>query len=287
VPTFTDESGITISYEHWPAAEARAVIQIVHGVGEYAGRYEELAGELNAAGYTVYADDHRGHGQTGLLQAAAGTGGLGKLGPGGMHATIAAIHQLSDIIKGEAPHLPLVLLGHSWGSLIAQILVEQHPVEYDALVLSGTAYRMVGSMAAGGFNKRWAGPGTTGYEWLSRDAAVSRDFEQDPLTFYADTVKVFGISGGLQLFGRPKRDYPRQFPVLIALGSEDPVGGEQSALKLATAYRERSGLTDVTLKIYQGARHEIYKETNRAEVIADLIHWLGKHVPSSAAASTE
>ena len=62
------------------------------------------------------------------------------------------------------------------------------------------------------------------------------------------------------------------------IGSEDPLGGEESVTRLATAYAQRSGLTDVTVEVYSGARHEVFNETNRDEVLADLLGWLSTHV---------
>jgi alpha-beta hydrolase superfamily lysophospholipase len=135
VPTYTDEFGVAINYYRWPVARPRAVVQIEHGVGEHAGRYQELASELNAAGYIVYADDHRGHGQTGFVQHAGDLSKMGTLGPGGMRAVLGGIRQLSRIIRTEHPELPLVLLGHSWGSFMVQMIVNDHAADYDAVVL--------------------------------------------------------------------------------------------------------------------------------------------------------
>src|SRR6218665_4078904 len=103
--TFFDAHGVTIDYDVWPAAQPRAVVQLLHGVGEYATRYERFAQALAAAGYTVYADDHRGHGATGLEQWGGDHAKLGKLGPGGVRAAVAAIQQLSGIIREHNPEL--------------------------------------------------------------------------------------------------------------------------------------------------------------------------------------
>jgi alpha-beta hydrolase superfamily lysophospholipase len=278
MPSFTDAHGVEISYEVWPAAKPHAVVQLVHGLGEYAARYAALAARLNAAGYSVYADDHRGHGQTGLAQGG-GPAGLGKLGPGGVRAAIDEVEQFTGVVREAAPGLPFVLLAHSWGSLMAQVLINRHADAYDAAVLAGSAYRMPGSMAAGRFNQRWKSPTANGFEWLSRDPAAQEAFAADPLTFYADTVKVFGFPDGLRLFGRPARELGRDLPLYIVGGSEDSVGGDASMRKLAEAYRSRSGLTDVTLRVYPDARHAIFDETNGDAVIDDMIGWLDGHFP--------
>lgn len=274
VPTFTDERGVAITYDLWPASNPRAVVQIAHGVGEHAGRYAELAAHLNRDGFTVYADDHRGHGRTGLAQWNGDSTRLGHLGPGGLRAAIEAVHQFSGIIRTENHDLPLAILGHSWGSFMVQKILDRHAADYDLAVLSGSAYRLPGYLNSGDLNKKYAHLGTTGMEWLSRDPAVAQAFIDDPLTTSVPLAKLFGPADTLRLIGRPARGLARDLPLLLQVGSGDPVGGERSVRRLERAYRERSGLTDVTTIVYPDARHEIYNETNRAEVMADLSAWL-------------
>jgi alpha-beta hydrolase superfamily lysophospholipase len=272
--TFEDAEGVTIHYYEWRAGHPKGIVQIVHGLGEYATRYEELAQALVAAGYTVYAGDLRGHGQTGLQQWGHDTTKLGRLGPGGVRATIAGIRQLSGIAHDEHPRLPLVLLGHSLGSILAQIMLNIDASPYTAAVLSAAPYRTVLHMNSGDLSKRHRPPGGgTGTEWLSRDPDVWTRFAADPLTFDAKAAKLFGLRDGLRLLGRPKK-LTRDLPLLIMLGSEDPLGGPKSAELLAKAYRRRGGLSDVELKIYDGGRHEMFNEINSEEVNADLVAWL-------------
>ena len=283
VPQFTDEYGVAITYYVWPVDHPRAAVQIAHGVGEHAQRYAGLAARLNAAGMSVYADDHRGHGQTGMNQWNGDRSQLGKLGPGGLRAAVATVHQFSRIVATENPGIPLVLIGHSWGSFIAQMIVDDFAAEYDLLVLSGTAYRMPGSMNSGDLNARHKHLGTTGAEWLSRDPLVAQAFVDDPLTTLTPLMKLFGVRDALRLIGRPARNVGKDLPVLIQVGGDDPLGGEKSVTKLASAYRSRSGLTDVTVLVYPGARHEVYNETNRDEVIDALIGWLDAELGSKDA----
>ncbi|HEY5223862.1 MAG TPA: alpha/beta fold hydrolase [Microbacteriaceae bacterium] len=285
MPQFTDEDGVAISYYVWPVARPRAIVQVVHGVGEHARRYEELAAKLNAAGYTVYADDHRGHGQTGMEQWGGDASKLGKLGIGGLRAAVRNVHQFSEIILAEHPGVPLVLLGHSWGSFMTQKIVNKHADDYAAVVLSGSAYLMLGSLNSGDLNAKYKGDSATGAEWLSRDPEVARAFVADPLTTLTPLAKLFGPIDTLRILGRPARGLPPALPLLIQVGDADSVGGAASNARLAAAYRQRSGLTDVTLIVYPGARHEIYNETNRAEVMTDLITWLDARFPSSPASA--
>lgn len=271
--TFVDAQGVTIHYYIWAPGRPKAVVQLAHGVGEHALRYEVLAQELVNAGYAVYADDHRGHGMTGVEMTDGDSSKMGKLGPGGLRATMQDLRDLSAIIRTDHPELPLVLLGHSWGSLMAQIILNDHAADYDAAVLTGTSYRMPGYMNSGDLNARHAHLGDTGFEWLSRDPEVHELFRADPLTFDAKILTLFGVRDGLRLYGRPKR-LGRDIPLLVMVGDDDPLGGEPSAVKLVEEYARRGGLTDVELSVYAEARHEVFNELNQADVRRDLIAWM-------------
>jgi alpha-beta hydrolase superfamily lysophospholipase len=276
--TFVDSDGVTIHFLYWKVGNPIGVVQIAHGLGEYAARYEELAQKLVAAGYSVYADDHRGHGRTGLEQWGGDHSQLGKLGPGSIRSTIRSVRELVPIIREENAGLPLALLGHSWGSLIAQSIINEHADDYQALILTGTAYRTLIHMNGGDLAKKHAHLGTTGYEWLSRDQSVGQAFMDDPLTFKANGLKLFGALESLRLLGRPAKNLAYDIPVLIQIGSEDTLGGVRSAELLAQGYLTRSKLSDVKLIIYTDARHEIFNETNSEEVYADTIGWLSSHL---------
>jgi alpha-beta hydrolase superfamily lysophospholipase len=291
VPTFTamrdehefvDAQGVTIYYYVWNAAKPKAIVQLAHGLGDHAARYEDLAQVLVNQGYTVYADDHRGHGRTGLAQHDGDRSKLGRLGDGGHRAAVADLHQFTGVIQKNHPGVPIVYLGHSWGSLLGQDLINEHIADFAAVVFTGTAYRSPRHMNAGDLNKAHKSLGDTGFEWLSRDAAVAQGFVDDDLTFYADALKLFGVRDGLRLFGKPKRHLDADVPLLIMIGEEDPLGGERSVRTLAESYIKRGGLTHVEVVVYAGARHEIFNETNRVEVYADLVEWLEAHLPAAS-----
>lgn len=276
VRNFKDDFGVEILFYEWPVANPKAVIQIAHGLGEHARRYDLMAETLNRAGFSVYADDHRGHGQTGLKQLEKKQiKRLGNLGPGGMAATYKQVSDLSKIIKKENPNKPLVLLGHSWGSFIAQKIANTESNFYDALILSGSALVMPGSIATGDFNKAWKKhPGATGYEWLSRDVEIQKRFVEDPLTFLADAMAVFGIANSLKMFGKPAKTVRSDLSILVQVGQADPIGGEKSNKALVDAYRKNSNIQDIELVVYHDCRHEIYNELNKEAVIKDLVDWL-------------
>jgi alpha-beta hydrolase superfamily lysophospholipase len=278
--SFKDHSGVEIFFYEWPVANPKAIIQIAHGLGEHARRYDQMAAVLNRAGFSVYADDHRGHGQTGLGQVASKqTKKLGNLGPGGMDAAYKQVADFSNLIKKENPGKPIVLIGHSWGSFIAQKIINKQSNMYDAVVLSGSALTMPGYLATGDFNKVWKKlPGSTGYEWLSRDIEVQKKFVDDPLTFLAAAMQVLGVKNSLKMLGKPSKTVRSDLPILVQVGEADPIGGEYSNKALVEAYRKNSGIQDIELFVYHEARHEIYNELNKDEIIQDLVDWINLRI---------
>lgn len=277
--TYTDAHGVEIVFDHYTAAgDPRAVVQLLHGIGEHARRYGNLIDALTADGYIVYADDHRGHGRTGERQHGGDPSKIGHLGVGGLRATVAALSQFTELIRAENPGLPLVILGHSWGSFMTQGLYNEHPDSYDAVVLSGSAYRMLGYMNVGNLNKRWDSKTSNGTEWMASDPAVGEAFLADPYTTTVPMQRLFSPADQLRVLGRPARDIRAPRPVLILVGSDDPLGGPRSIEKLADSYRHRSGLSDVTAIVYEGARHEIFNEPLQGEVRDDLLAWLDARI---------
>jgi alpha-beta hydrolase superfamily lysophospholipase len=192
-----------------------------------------------------------------------------------MAATYKQVADFSKLIRSENPNRPLVLLGHSWGSFIAQKIINKYSDVYDAVVLSGSALTMPGYLATGDFNKVWKKiPGSTGYEWLSRDVEVQNRFVEDPLTFLALAMQVFGVKNSLQLFGPPAKTIRSDLPILVQVGEADPIGGEYSNKALVQAYRKNAGIDDIQLFVYHECRHEIYNELNKDAIIEDLVTWV-------------
>lgn len=274
-----DPWGVHLTWYSWSVPQPRAVIQLAHGLGDHALRYEALAQRLVAVGYTVVADDHRGHGATGLAQWRGDASRLGRLGPGGLRAAVAGVRQLTAEVRQRHPDVPIVLLGQSWGSLMAQMILNADTDDYAAAVLTGTAFRTLRHMNSGDLNARHRHLGVD--QWLSRDPDAVAAFGADPLTFIANVPKLFGYADGLRLLGRPSRRVRSELPILLMVGSDDSLGGERSVRALAAAYR-RVGVADVETVVYPDARHEIFNETNRDEVVADLLAWLDAHLEPAA-----
>ncbi len=301
--TVTAADGTDLFTHRWlPDGDARAVVVVAHGMAEHSARYGRLAEALTAAGYAVYAPDHRGHGRT---ASAADHGYFGDAR--GWDTVVADLRSVADHAHGEHPGLPVFLLGHSMGSFLARSFVIEDSGALAGLVLSGTAGDpgMLGKVGAGvaATEARLRGrrhtstlmdkltfgqynaafkPNRTDFDWLSRDDAEVDAYVADPLCGNTFTSGFFSdLLGGLATINDAKRvaAVRRDLPVLIVAGDQDPVGdGGKGPRAVAQQYRD-AGLTDVTSTLYPGARHEVFNETNRDEVVADVLRWLDAHVP--------
>jgi alpha-beta hydrolase superfamily lysophospholipase len=265
------------TYE-WDVADPRGVVQVAHGLAEHSARYDRFARALNDAGYAVRASDHRGHGAS-----IAGT--PGDFGAPGFEALIADVAAYGATLRGD---LPLFLYAHSMGSFAAQSVILTHSEQYAGVVLSGST--ALDLLAAGmaeaegpvgleafnaGFEHR------TGYEWLSRDEAEVDRYVADPLCGFdlpEETVPaLFGAAGTLA-DSTALAGIRSDLPLLVVSGSDDPLaGGGQLVEVLGQRYRD-AGLVNVTVKLYDGARHEILNEINRDEVTTDVLAWLDAHL---------
>ena len=272
----SNADGTTIYVHEWvPAGQPRGIVQISHGMGEHAARYAHLAETLAGTGFAVYADDHRASGRTG----AEGPG-LGNLGPRGMAGALDALHTVTAFAADQEPGVPVILLGHSWGSMLAQREADRWGSELAGLVLSGSTLMVPEYLGVlGGDPNAPFEPSATPYDWLSRDAAEVRKYIDDP---WSGFEVAFEVPLLLELAGAPQPSVPLELPVLVLNGSQDAVGGfSGGGAALVKAYAEL-GLTDVTYLGYEGGRHELFNETNRDEVLADLVAWLGPRFPVPA-----
>jgi alpha-beta hydrolase superfamily lysophospholipase len=272
---------LRIATHAWTEVETpRGVVQVAHGLAEHAQRYERFARALNDAGYLAYATDHRGHGQS----ITDTPGDFGEPGFPGLSADVAAY---GGSLGERHPDLPLFLFGHSMGSFAAQHVILEHADRYAGVVLSGStaldvlAAGMAQSEEPAGLEAFNAGfEHRTGYEWLSRDEAEVDAYVADPLCgFDLPEATVPALFDGADRLADPEvlAGIRSDLAILIASGEADPLaGGGQLVQVLGQRYRE-AGLSDVTVTVYPGARHEILNETNRDDVTAEVIRWLDAH----------
>ena len=281
-----------MDYRMWePQGQPKAMVQILHGMAEHIDRYERMALALNRAGYLVAGHNHRGHGKSAEL--------LGYFADrDGWNAILQDAHQVSEDLKKRYPGVPLILMGHSMGSFLAREYALRYGKELDGLILSGTGFyakplclagrfwarlssprkpaQFVNKIAFAGNNKPFA-PGRTGFEWLSRDEKEVDKYVDDPFCGFTFTGSAFAdFFGGLIALTDEKRlaSMPKELPVYFMSGDQDPVGQMGEGVKQVAEQFRRAGMQHLTVKLYQGARHELLNEINRDEVTQDLIAWL-------------
>ena len=255
----------------------RGIVQIAHGMGEHSLRYRHIAESLVAAGYIVYANEHRGHGQQALSR-----GELGDFGPQGFPALVNDMATLTYYVKEFHPNLPIILLGHSMGSFAVQRYLIEFAGLLDGVVLSGTtAVDLLGTAVLEGFRLEEMNSALpdvrTPFDWLSRDPFQVDQYISDPLCGFTVTDdSMTSIFTDCAVLAEPAtlKQIPVNLPMYLFTGDHDPVNNHlQWFHPLLDRYWE-AGLQDVSYHIFGGARHETLNEINREEVVAVLLCWL-------------
>lgn len=281
--TFTSEDELTLHVHEWqPDAPPQGVVQIAHGMGEHAARYTPLAHALTVQNYVVYADDHRGHGLT--MHA-----GPGVLGDNGWNLLVEDLAALTHIARERHPALPVILLGHSLGSFATQQYLVDHAPLINGAVLCGTTavdellqflVRNGGDMMTA-FNAPFQ-PARTDADWLSRDEAQVDAYIADPLCgFTLDEQAMSELAAAATEKLATPRGIPTDLPLYVMVGDHDPVNQNLTLSDLAVKRYRRAGLTNLTYRIYPGARHELFNETNHNTITAELTAWI-KQVTGAA-----
>ena len=252
-------SGGELVFFEWPNEDATFIALIAHGYAEHARRYDHVAERLVAEGATVYAPDHTGHGRSEGERALV-VGGEGLT---------ADLHLVAEIAKGAHPGLPVVLIGHSMGGLIASRYVQRYPGELSALVLSGPV--IGGNPEVRAILELDPIPEVPiDTSVLSRDPNVGAAYAADPLVytgpFKRETLEsLFAAMDALAEGGSFGA-----LPVLWIHGSEDAL----APLEHTREAMEHVRGSNVQEKVYEGARHEIFNETNRNEVLDDVMDFV-------------
>jgi alpha-beta hydrolase superfamily lysophospholipase len=172
-----------------------------------------------------------------------------------------------------------------------QQYIAEHADDVDAVVLSGTASADLMPaldsdvpLDLSGFNAPFE-PARTGYEWLTRDDSQVDAYVSDPLCgFGYDVAGSKAVYAGARAVADPEKlaAVRSDLPVYVVVGDADPVGDNLSSVRALVERYRSAGLTDVELRVYPGARHEVFNETNRDEVEGDLLRWLDRVVPRAA-----
>ncbi len=263
--------GLKIYYQYWFPDKPKAILQIVHGFAEHSGRYMNVVNEVIPLGYAVYANDHRGHGRSEGVRNYVDT----------FDQYVEDEKKLYDIINGQHPNLPIFMLGHSMGSVIALYFTRKYENFLKGLILSGAGTDLGGGGTAllkvvtkfSEENPKMEIPPNLNAGFLSHDPAVVKAYQADPLV-YAEKItarlafELFNSVKNLETFIKEL-----QISLLVQCGSEDKliIGSEN----LDNFFI----MEDKTINIYEGLYHEVYNELeqDRKKVLTDLSNWLESH----------
>ena len=294
---FTVESpcdGLALSAIITKPENPKALVQISHGMVEHIDRYEDFMRYLAGRGYAVYAHNHLGH-----KGSVHNDRQLGYFAPeNGYKYVLADLLHTAKMAKKENPGKNLFVLGHSMGSFLVRTYAIENSGSLSGLIVCATGGPMpflsfightvariqkkliggkktahfINKLSLGGYSKFYGGN-----NWLSRDRKTIEDYENDELCGFIPTVALFeNLLYGTR-FVNARKNIARMrktLPVLLIAGDGDPVGNfGKGVLKVETLFRQ-AGMNDVECKIYSEARHELLNETNKSEVMSDILNWI-------------
>ena len=300
--TFPSSDGIHNIYAEIYApkdGDIKGVVQLAHGMIDHVGRYKVLAGYLSRAGYVFAGHHHLGHGKT--VNSKDEYGYFAK--SNGVSYLVEDMHLMNLKLRELYPDVPITVLGHSMGSFITRLYAQKYPEDMEKVIIHGTGgpnpllpmgkfvagiirlfrggkYRskLITGLAFGSYNSRF--PESDGKNaWLTRDVSRVSDRKDDELlrfifttSGYLDLFRMIGMVNSRTWF----KSYPKDMPTLIISGDMDPVGNYGKGPAYVYDQLIREGCSASELKLYEGARHELFNETNSDEVFSDLLAWIEK-----------
>ena len=288
--------GKSMFYRVWEADEPIATVHINHGMAEHSLRYNEFAECLAREGYTVYAQDHRGHGYT------MEENEKGWFAPkDGWSIVIDDAHEIDELIAKLHTGIPHYVFGHSMGSFITRNCISRYPDTHDAAIICGTgssqglkgwagkilakmrsrknegryADEKLTNLSFGPYDKHFKGEGSNA--WLSKSQANRDAYAFDPFCgftcssrFFVDLLEMVKHANSQKEMGKVDKD----MPIYIISGEDDPVGNYGVGVNKVYEGYCNAGIKDVRVKLYPGLRHEILNEESRAEVRRDILEFL-------------
>ena len=301
--TFTFQSSSKLSEifvaSYFPSAdiEVKGVIQIAHGMAEHHERYEDFIEFLNNNGFAVYINDHLGHGKS-----VSDDEQLGYFGEkDGWKNLVEDMKKITDIIKNENSGLPVILFGHSMGSMLARLYSEKYGNELTAAIYCGTCganpaagpgiaivnaiakikgnhhrSEFINKLAFGAYNKRF-NPQRTAFDWLTTDNDIVDKYIADPYCGFMFTT--YGYRDLMNLIVVINRNewytaVPLELPIFLIAGEEDPVGNYGKGIHEVYNKLVDSKHTDVSITLFSGDRHEILNEKDKNDVYKAVLSWL-------------
>ncbi len=283
---------------NWDCEKPKAIVHIVHGMSEHAGRYDHFAQWLNSQNISVVSSDLRGHGKT--------AGELKNVGHfatrNGWDKVCKDIILITEQIIEKHPNLPIIFLGHSMGSFLVRKISYTYPDYGSGYIFSSTAghpgllgiagvrianinVKLMGKrnksqlmtmLTFGDFNKKYKEK-KTNKDWLSRDESVVEKYINDPYCmqtfssqFYSDLVSGLLEINNINNIQKMNKD----LPVLFFAGDMDPVGNYGAGPEEVKSKMNAAGLKDIEFKMYSEGRHEMLNETNKTEVYELVLNWI-------------
>ena len=280
-----------------PQDNIKGILHIIHGMTEHIDRYDPIMSYAAENGFIAFGYDNLGHGKTAKDESELGFIASND----GWKLLVNDVFAFATAVKNLYPDKPLCLMGHSMGSFIARLAFENFPDLYSKIIICGTGgknplapagliltdtiklikgkkhgSKMVKKMAFGSYNKRFEG--NTGREWLSAETENIMKYTKDKYCTFDFTVSAMHDLIKLNFMSNRKKWYsniPKDIPILIISGSDDPVGNYGKGVKevYSKLLKENSG---AELKLYDGCRHEILNDSCKPQVFSDVLNFLRK-----------
>lgn len=281
----------------------RFLVQICHGMCEYIDRYEELAEFLCARGGVVFGNDHLGHGKTKAMNEPSYFGYFAE--KDGEKIVVEDVHTMTTMVKNEFPGLPIILIGHSMGSMIARSYMTKYGDGITCAVFMGTSgannltgiirflarvgmifgrakkpATLLDHLAFSKYNDRYEDVRSE-KDWITRDRERVEKYLADPLCMFLFTDRAaYDFANLLDEVSGVKwaSKLPKEKPYLLVSGEMDPVGNYGDGVREVYGWMKQADVRDVTIKLYPGARHEILNEINRDEVKEEIFSFIASRV---------
>ncbi len=290
-----------------PVGEVKAIVQISHGMVEYIDRYEKFALSLNKRGILVCGNDHLGHGHS--VTSANNLGYFAKKKAD--EILVEDLHTLTNIIKKRYPDKKIFLLGHSMGSFIARNYITKYSSDIAGSIVVGSGYKsqalmnfslvltwltqvyhhgwyyrspLLYKLTNGSFHKKFEEGNSNPLCWLTTDMNIINEYRRNPLSKFR-----FTCNGYYTLFTLIKKACRKKYakmirkdlPLLILSGKDDPVGNFGKDIKKIENLYRSVGINSISIKLYNGMRHEILNETNNVLPITDIINFIEKKMENN------
>lgn len=284
--------------EWTPEGEIRGILQIAHGMVEFIDRYDRFARFMADHGFVVVGNDHLGHGSSVVSEENLGFFADGD----GNKCVISDLHKLMLLTKRKYPNQPYFFLGHSMGSFLARQFACYFGHSLTGVILLGTSYTPEALIITGktlckavaaakgwhyrsdllfnmvfGSNDKPFEPARTRNDWLTKDEAIVDAYNANPLNNFRFTANgYYHLFRSIEMCQKPANmaRIPKDLPIFLVSGALDPVGGQGEGVRQTFEAYQKAGLTDVTMKLYEGDRHEILNELDHDLVDNDLLNWM-------------